>query len=121
METRKEHRKTWTEADARRLLNDWSRSGELLSVFARRQGVHPQRLAWWRRRLARGAHSEGGGVAIGIASTSAFVPVTVRGMEREPCAAAVEFDAGLRVELRALDGASAAWIAALARALGGAS
>jgi hypothetical protein len=44
-------RQQWTEADARRVLADWERSGITLEAFARSRGLVPQRLAWWRKRL----------------------------------------------------------------------
>ncbi|HET9625835.1 MAG TPA: hypothetical protein VFP84_30945 [Kofleriaceae bacterium] len=40
----------WTEADARRVLADWERSGETLEAFARGHGLGLQRLAWWKKR-----------------------------------------------------------------------
>jgi len=45
----------------------------------------------------------------------------VRAAEREAGAAALEVGGGLRLELRRLDDASAAWVALVARALGAAS
>jgi transposase-like protein len=42
----------WTPEDARRVLDEAARSGEPLAAFARRHGVGPSRLYWWRKRLA---------------------------------------------------------------------
>jgi transposase-like protein len=44
-------RRHWTEADARRVLAEWERSGDSLEAFARSRGLVPERLAWWRKRL----------------------------------------------------------------------
>lgn len=42
----------WTPEDARRVLDEAEGSGEPLAAFARRHGVGPARLYWWRKRLA---------------------------------------------------------------------
>jgi hypothetical protein len=43
----------WTESEARATLDELAASEESLAHFARRKGVSPQRLAYWRKRLAR--------------------------------------------------------------------
>ena len=98
----------WTEADARRVLADWERSGHTLEAFARSRGLVPQRLAWWRKRL-RGSRPE--------ASTTpplTFVPAAVIGAGTASAAAVIRLPHGIVIEI---DGASPAWIAALAREL----
>jgi hypothetical protein len=114
----------WTEATAKGLLDEWASSEEPMAVFARRLGVSAQRLAWWMKRLGHAGRTQS--MATGSRATiPAFVPVTVRAasvaIEREPMAAVIDFGAAMRVELRTLDGASAEWVAMLARALGVAS
>ena len=104
----------WTEEDARRVLGELEASGESVTGFARRRGLVPQRLWWWRKRLAERVPAVPGGV------TATFIPVMVRPAERE-AAAALELGGGLRVQLRTLDETSAAWVACVARALGAAS
>lgn len=42
----------WTPAEAQLLLDEWQRSGGPLAAFARRCGVSPRRLYWWKARLA---------------------------------------------------------------------
>lgn len=42
----------WKEEDARALLDVWARSGESVSVFARRHGLAPHRLLRWKQRLS---------------------------------------------------------------------
>ena len=48
-------RERWSEADARRVLAGWRASGLSLWGFARKHGLHGQRLAYWRKRLSGGA------------------------------------------------------------------
>jgi hypothetical protein len=43
----------WTEQDARNALAALQRSGKAVSVFAAEQGLDPQRLYSWRRRLGK--------------------------------------------------------------------
>src|SRR5215468_8444397 len=102
-------RTQWTEADARRVLADWERSGDTLEAFARSRGLVPQRLAWWRKRL-RAARSE-------TSTTLTLVPATVVGVAAAASAAPaamIRLPHGIVIEL---DGVSPTWIAALAREL----
>lgn len=105
--------KRWTEQDARRVLEEWEKSGETVAEFARLRGLVPQRLFWWRKRLERVASCE---------SKPAFIPVTVRAAaewrEAERVAVVVTAGDGVRVEVREVDGATAAWVAALVLQLG---
>ena len=48
-----DHDDTWTPDDARRVLDEWQRTGATIAEFARRQGLSAARLYWWRRRLPR--------------------------------------------------------------------
>ena len=41
----------WREADAQVVVDAWRQSGLSLVDFARRQAVHPRRVARWARRL----------------------------------------------------------------------
>jgi len=45
----------WSIADARRVLAAAARSGMSVADFAAQHGLDPQRVYWWRRRLARTA------------------------------------------------------------------
>lgn len=42
----------WSEAEARAALAELARSAESTVSFARRKGVSPQRLQYWKKRLA---------------------------------------------------------------------
>lgn len=106
-------REKWTEQDARRVLKEWDASGESAAGFARRLGVIPQRLFWWRKRL---------GPALSSEAKPTFVPVTVRPALETSMAVGVPIvltvGDGIRVEVRELDVRTAAWVAALAGQLG---
>lgn len=45
-------RRRWTPEEASDALAAWERSGLELTAFAIREGLDPQRLSRWRRRLA---------------------------------------------------------------------
>ena len=107
----------WSADEAQRILDEWAKSGESLHAFAKERRLVPQRLWWWQKRLA-GKRRRPGADNAGIASTPTFLPVTVRPVGPDPPLATVETADGLRVELRVLDGASAAWVVSLVKALG---
>jgi hypothetical protein len=44
-------RRRWTEEEARQVLVAWEESGLELTAFALGEGLDPQRLTRWRRRL----------------------------------------------------------------------
>ncbi len=113
-------RRPWTEAEGRRVLEAWEASGESIPAFARGTGLVPQRLYWWRERLGPcSALAVAGGTAAQV-EAPAFVPMTVRsaGGGASGGAAAVFVSAeGLRIEVRELDTASAAWVGAVVSSL----
>ena len=45
----------WTEEDARVVLDEWRQSGDTIAAFARKRGITPPRLYWWKKKLASGA------------------------------------------------------------------
>ena len=71
----------WTPEDARRVLDEAEQSGEPQAVFARRHGVGPAQLYWWRKRLATQ-----GPLAVAVTPTLSLVPAMVA---REPTIAPV--------------------------------
>ena len=42
----------WTEGEAQRVLEAYEASGLSVAEFARRHGLGPQRLRWWKKRRA---------------------------------------------------------------------
>jgi hypothetical protein len=59
----------WTEVEARAVLAAQKKSGLSVDAFARDNGLLPQRLYWWRKKLA---------------ATMAATVMPVRVVEREP-------------------------------------
>ncbi|HEX5752318.1 MAG TPA: transposase [Archangium sp.] len=45
----------WTEAEAQAVLEAYEASGLSVAEFARRHGLGPQRLRWWKKRRAEEA------------------------------------------------------------------
>jgi transposase len=42
----------WQEGEGRAMVDAWRQSGDSLAAFARRRGLHEQRLRYWVARLA---------------------------------------------------------------------
>ena len=80
----------WTEAEARRTLEAWSKSGQSIAEFARNQGHAPFRLYEWRRKLEAADRTQAGAEA--PSPLPALVPVRVT--------RAAPVDASLSVVLR---------------------
>ena len=68
----------WTEAEARRRLEEWRASGQKLAEYARGSGESRDRLEWWKRKL--GITAPVGGVAV-HASPKASVAATIPTVE----------------------------------------
>jgi transposase-like protein len=66
-----ELRARWTPDDARDVLDALNASGLSIAEFARQEGIDPQRLYLWRRKL-------GGGVAHAAPPTARLVELRVR-------------------------------------------
>jgi hypothetical protein len=69
-----------TESDARSLLDELAKSGESLSIFAKKRGFKPQRLSWWKYEFA-GNHGPRALRAVTLSSKHTataprFVPLT---------------------------------------------
>ena len=101
----------WTPEDARRVLDEAARSGEPLAAFARRHGVGPPRLYWWRKRLA----TESPAVAATMPMLS-LVPATIT--RDATVALIIRLPGDVTIEIAdATPSAVAAITAALARSL----
>ena len=97
-------RRHWTEADARRVLDDWDRTGGTLEAFARSRRLVPQRIAWWQKRLRDRP----------TAQPLTLVPATVIGAALTEPTAVIRLPHGVVIEVAC---ASASWVAELARTL----
>ena len=99
----------WKASDAQRALSAWESSGESMSGFARRHGLSPQRLLWWRERLKAKRSPE----------RVSLAPLVLRSIgESAPGAVTIEVDGGIMVHVREVERAPASWVAALVSALG---
>jgi len=111
-------RKSWTEDEARAVLELWQDSGESGAAFARSIGVFPQRLFWWRRQLDAAGKIHHSVTREASAKTS-LVPVTVSGVAAPIVLAppvVVTTRSGARLEVHEVDAVTAAWVAAVLRA-----
>jgi transposase-like protein len=61
---------TWTDDDARAVLEEWRRSGDSIAAFARRHSVPAWRLYSWREKLRTTAKP-------GAAPTLTLVPASI--------------------------------------------
>ncbi len=116
----------WTEADARRVVEAWEDSGQSGTSFGERLGLVPQRLYWWRDRLAKIDRKPAHGQSKHVQPVKApLVPVTVRDaghtLQTGGAPIVVEADLGLMVKVSQVDATTAAWVAVLARVLRGVS
>lgn len=107
----------WTEEDARRVLAEWEASGQTLAAFARAAGLVPQRVAWWRRRLAGRAPERRRGAE--EPQTPAFLPVEIVGGALDTQKALVIAWGDLRLEVGDPGLVPPTWIAELVSALRG--
>lgn len=89
----------WCADDARRIFDEWKRSGESLAAFGRRHGYAAERLYWWRRRLAAEPAE---------LTTLSLVPATVTTETAAPIT--IRLPNGIGIES---SGATPAWIAAV--------
>ena len=61
---------TWTDDEARTVLEEWQRSGDTIAEFARRHSVSAWRLYSWRTKLRKTAKSR-------TAPTLSLVPASI--------------------------------------------
>jgi transposase-like protein len=101
----------WTEADAREALAEWEQSGESVVGFARRNGVEPKRLYWWRHQLKKGSK------VVRSAPVAPLIPVTVRVAESPArwLESIVIVDGDLRIEVGDAKRVAPEWVAELLR------
>ena len=70
----------WTEEQGRRALQDLAASGESTAGFARRRGISPQRVAYWRRRLAKTTKTAFVAVALPTATSARWIEIAAAGV-----------------------------------------
>lgn len=88
----------------RALLERWQGSDESQAAFARRNGVHPQTLSYWKRvlGLSRQRRLDGGPVA----SRTPLVPVRLVGLDRPTPSGTLEIVLGGECRLVVHEGVS---------------
>jgi len=97
--------RNWTQEQAREVLERQRASGDGVTVFARRMGIVPQRIFWWKSRLQAEKHST---------PAQTFVPVVVREHAVDDDAGiSVELGDGVRLRVHRVDAATAGWVALL--------
>src|SRR5258705_5598101 len=70
---------TWTDDEARVVLDEWRRSGESIAAFARKHGFAAPRLYWWKKRLLSVTTRGLSLVPAAIISTGASVTIRLPG------------------------------------------
>lgn len=104
----------WRPTDAERVIAAWQASGKSMAEFSDGYGINPQRIAWWRKRLAT--------KEVPAAPAMQFVPVTVRAQAERPATAPAERSVAPvvialggvgRIEVAEPEAVSPSWIAAL--------
>lgn len=107
----------WTETEARAALATQKKSGESIAAFARRHGIAPKRLYWWRDRLA--VDVDEGGSKRSMETIGRLIPLTVVQAPAQEGQGGghrvVVIDGGLRVEVEEPEAVSPAWVATLVR------
>lgn len=108
----------WTERQGRQVVAEWRKSGLSASAFARRCGMNPQRLSWWRKRLGESSCRK----EIGSRRTSliSLVPAQVR-LSAPVCStlswAVMRLPCGISIEFADAGAMSAGWVASLLSAV----
>jgi transposase-like protein len=101
----------WTEREGRQALAAWKESGLSGSAFARRHGLNPQRLFWWRKQLGDWTAAE---AKKRPSSTSivSLIPAEVR-TGTTSAAMALRLPGGVVVEFGDVNAVRPSWIASL--------
>jgi hypothetical protein len=120
----------WTETHARRVLEEWKRSGLSISAFARREGIRPRRLLWWRERLrekvptaeAPPAARKRAAARDQKPATATFAPAVVKlaprvTLPRATAAAVITTRSGRTIEIADAPRVPPAWVGAVVREL----
>ena len=89
--------KQWSEEHAGQVLDEADRSGLSDPGFARGQGINPNRIAWWRRRLGRPRVEQGTGGKLTFVELTARPPGNTGGAD--PGLVTVRLQNGRQVEV----------------------
>jgi transposase-like protein len=92
---------TWTDDDARTVLEEWRRSGDSIATFARRHSVSAWRLYSWRKKLRTMAKPR-------AAPTLSLVPASIVAVSGATLTLQLPGDVSIDVA-----NASPSWVAAL--------
>ena len=79
---------TWTPEEAQLLLDEWQRTDVSLAAFARRHGIAPRRLYWWKTRLA----------STPVTSLT-LIPATLVGVDVPTAPITVRLPGGIAIEI----------------------
>lgn len=111
----------WRESDARRVLEALAASGDTLAGFARRHGLTPQRISWWRVRLGDWTPAAPAAeVSPQHPLETGFVPVIASRVETGSSRVVAVIRVGnVAIDVCDASAASAAWLASFVDALGG--
>ncbi len=94
------------ESSGRALVSAWEASGLPQAVFARRRGVSPQRLSYWRLRLGHRGRLGAGASATAFAEIPPAAAAAAIG-----CAIVmVELGAGVRIHVKDTGQAQKEWL-----------
>ena len=107
----------WTDEQGREFVQQWQRTGQSMSAFAREQGVNLQRLRYWRGRV-EGRTELRGDRRVPRTKTSGrkLIPGVVVGIgERAPLT--VHLGRRVVVEAQAARDIDPAWLSNVVRAL----
>lgn len=113
-------RAQWKESDARRVLEALAHSDESLAGFARRHGLTPQRVAWWRTRLGDwNPVAQVGSLSPREPAETGFVPVIATRLEAKSCRVVAVVRVGdVAIDVCDPSATTAAWIVSFVDALG---
>lgn len=104
--------KRWTEREGRQALAAWKESGLSGGAFARRHGLNPQRLFWWRKQLGDWTAAEAKKKRTISTSIVSLIPAEVR-TGTTSAAMALRLPGGVVVEFADVSAVSPSWIASL--------
>jgi transposase-like protein len=102
----------WSESEARAVLEAYEASGLSVAEFARRHGLGPQRLRWWKKRRAEEASS-----ALSFVPVHVVAPPSRKAREAPAGAARMEVVLARGRSIRVEPGFDADEVARLVRAL----